>query len=88
MALSTGSVTVSTVATQIVAARDGRVSLTLSKVGGAVYLGDDTVTPETGFLWQGSNAPLSLPTVTALFGIVVGDGADATSAVISYAETY
>jgi hypothetical protein len=64
--------------------------LTLSKVGsGSIYLGvDGTVTPASGFLWEGS-APLSLPTVTALFGILVGDsGGEATTATVSYAETY
>lgn len=73
--LATSQVSVGATATQIVAARSGRGSLTIENAGTtALWIGADaTVTSSTGFLLPGvAGASVTVPSATAVFGITGG----------------
>lgn len=70
-ALATSQVSVGTSATQIVAARAGRLAVTITMVGaGDIFLGIAGVTVTNGALLVGTKgASVTIPTQAAVFGI-------------------
>lgn len=70
-AIATSQVTVGTGNTQIVAARSGRMAVTIENLGtGAFYVGATGVTTGTGYLVPGVlGASVTIPTQAAVFGI-------------------
>lgn len=83
--MATGQVTVATTATQIVAARTGRSSVTIVNDGTVdVFLGGSTVTTTTGELLAGvKGQTLTLNTSAAVYGIVATG-----TETVTYVENY
>jgi|HubBroStandDraft_2_1064218.scaffolds.fasta_scaffold02440_5 hypothetical protein len=80
--LSISLVSVSTTASEVVAARPGRRLLSVQLVTGSVYVGDDSsVTPLTGFLLN--YLPNPLETAAALWAVTASG-----SATLAVTETY
>lgn len=69
--IATAQVTVGTSSTQIVAARSGRMSVTVTNNGtGAFYVGVTGLTTGNGYFVPGvSGASVTIPTQAAVFGI-------------------
>lgn len=82
--LATNQVTVGTSATQIVAARSGRMAVTITMVGaGDVFVGVSGVTTATGALLLGTKgSSITIPTQAAVFGI------GAVAQAVSVLETF
>jgi hypothetical protein len=83
-AIATSQVTVGTGSTQIVAARSGRVSVTVRNLGTlAFYVGVTGLTTGNGFLVPGVvGAEVTIPTQAAVFGIA------AVAQAVSVLEVY
>ncbi|HEY3332577.1 MAG TPA: hypothetical protein VGK19_21280 [Capsulimonadaceae bacterium] len=80
----TGRVSIADTATELVPSDSGRLMLHLTNSGGdAVYIGDETVTSETGYPVLGSSA-ITVSTRDAVYAIT----ATGVSAAISYFEEY
>lgn len=82
--LATSQVTVGTSATQIVAARSGRMAVTITMVGaGDVFVGAAGVTVANGALLLGTKgSSITIPTQGAVFGI------GAVAQAVSILETF
>lgn len=82
--LATSQVTVGTSATQIVAARSGRMAVTITMVGaGDVFVGVTGVTVANGALLLGTKgSSITIPTQAAVFGI------GAVAQAVSVLETF
>lgn len=78
-------VTVTTTATQIIGARQGRVSVTITNLGATdVYIGDASVVSNTGHLLNGAKgASITLPATNPIYGIT-GTGSQRVSVIESY----
>ncbi len=83
--IATGQVTITTSATQIVAARAGRISLVVVAIGTTdTFVGAPAVTATTGVLLPGiKGAALTLDTQAAVSGIVA-----AGTQLVSFVELY
>lgn len=83
-AIATSQITVGTTNTQIVAARAGRMSVTIENLGtGAFYVGVTGVTVANGYLVPGVlGATVTIPTQAAVFGIA------AVAQAVSVLETF
>lgn len=83
--ISPGQVSVTTSATQIVAARSGRSSVVITTAGtDTVYIGTSAVTTTTGIpLYNVQGASITLDTSAAVYGI-----ATTTTTVVGYLEIY
>lgn len=82
--LATSQVTVGTAATQIVAARSGRMAVTITMMGaGDVFVGVTGVTVANGALLLGTKgSSITIPTQAAVFGI------GAVAQAVSVLETF
>lgn len=82
--IATAQVTVGTTNTQIVAARAGRMAVTIENLGtGAFYVGVTGVTVGNGYLVPGVlGATVTIPTQAAVFGIA------AVAQAVSVLETF
>lgn len=82
--IATSQVTVGTSNTQIVAARSGRMAVTIENLGtGAFYVGVTGVTTGNGYLVPGVlGANVTIPTQAAVFGIA------AVAQAVSVLETF
>lgn len=83
-AIATAQVTVGTGSTQIVAARSGRLAVTIENLGtGAFYVGVTGLTVANGYLVPGVlGATVTIPTQAAVFGIA------AVAQAVSVLETF
>ena len=83
--IATGQVTITTAATQIVAARKERDGVELSKLGSQnLFLGCSTVTAATGHLFAGTCGTTKIyPTSDAIYGITASG-----EEVVSFLEIY